>query len=113
LERIGAEDIIKAGKESITPLSKSIYETYADVCVAIKKGLVDQAHNEVLYESIMYPAAFTKYGSPMSNMSYISVTVSNLAALSKGNVTISSNNALGDPVINPNVSRPFTPPRFR
>ncbi|KAF2166047.1 GMC oxidoreductase [Zasmidium cellare ATCC 36951] len=62
----------------------------------------NQAHNEILYESVYYPQSFTKYGSPLPNTSYISVTVSNMAALSKGSVTIGSNTPLSDPIIDPN-----------
>lgn len=69
----------------------------------VKQGLTHQAHNEILYESVYYPQSFTRYGQPETNTSYISVTVSNLAALSKGSVKIGSNFALSDPVIDPNV----------
>jgi hypothetical protein len=71
----------------------------------ITAGLVQQAHNEFLYESIWYPQSGDK--KPLRNTSYISVTVSNMAALSRGSVTIGSNYALGDPVIDPNVRGPF------
>lgn len=70
----------------------------------LNAGLADQAHNEFLYEAIWYPQANTKYGSPQANTSYISLTVSNMAALSKGSVKIDGNSGLGDPVIDPNVS---------
>lgn len=69
----------------------------------VKHNLTNQAQNEILYESIWYPQAFTKYGQPLPNTSYISVTVSNLAALSRGTVKIGSNSELSDPVIDPNV----------
>lgn len=71
----------------------------------VEANFTHQAHNEILYESAYYPQSFTKYGSPQPNTSYISVTVSNMAALSKGIVTIGSYNPLSDPVIDPNVSR--------
>ncbi|KAH9833957.1 Dehydrogenase patE [Teratosphaeria destructans] len=70
-----------------------------------KAGLTRQAHNEILYESIWYPKFFSeRYGAggPKKNTSYISVTVSNLAALSRGSVKIGSNNPTSDPVIDPN-----------
>ena len=70
----------------------------------VDAGLTKQAHIEILYESIWYPVAYTKYGQPYPNESYISVTCSNMAALSRGNVSLASNNPLGEPVINPNVS---------
>lgn len=73
----------------------------------VRAGLVHQAQNEILYESIWYPQFFSeKYGSPRSNTSYISVTVSNLAALSRGTVKIGSSSPLSDPKINPNVRSP-------
>ncbi|SMR59655.1 unnamed protein product [Zymoseptoria tritici ST99CH_1A5] len=68
----------------------------------VDAGFLHQAHNEILYESVWYPQAFNEYGQPLRNTSYISLTVSNLAALSKGSVTVGSNSALSDPVINPN-----------
>ncbi|KAF2213023.1 hypothetical protein CERZMDRAFT_67259 [Cercospora zeae-maydis SCOH1-5] len=68
----------------------------------VDAGWADQAHNEILYESVWYPQSFTKYGQPERNTSYFSVTVSNLAALSKGSVKVGSNFALSDPVIDPN-----------
>ncbi|KAF2773785.1 glucose-methanol-choline oxidoreductase [Teratosphaeria nubilosa] len=71
----------------------------------ITAGLTHQAHNEILYESIWYPKFYSdKYGAggPKKNTSYISVTVSNLAALSRGCVKIGSNNPTSDPIIDPN-----------
>ncbi|GIZ37153.1 hypothetical protein CKM354_000061100 [Cercospora kikuchii] len=68
----------------------------------IDAGWADQAHNEILYESVWYPQSFTEYGQPQQNTSYFSVTVSNLAALSQGSVRLGSNFALSDPVIDPN-----------
>ncbi|SMQ53215.1 unnamed protein product [Zymoseptoria tritici ST99CH_3D7] len=68
----------------------------------VDAGFLHQAHNEILYESVWYPQAFNEYGQPLRNTSYISLTVSNLAALSKGSVTVGSNSALSDPVIDPN-----------
>ncbi|CAK4032771.1 Dehydrogenase patE [Lecanosticta acicola] len=68
----------------------------------IKQGLTHQAHNEILYESTWYPRFSNEYGQPQGNMSYISITVSNMAALSRGTVTIADNNPLSDPVIDPN-----------
>jgi choline dehydrogenase len=70
----------------------------------VKAGLVHQAHNEILYESVWYPQAFNKYGQPQRNTTYISLTVSNMAALSRGSVKVGSNSPLSDPVIDPNVS---------
>jgi hypothetical protein len=70
----------------------------------VTAGITEQAHNEILYESVWYPQAFNKYGQPERNTSYISLTVSNLAALSRGTVKVGSNSALNDPVIDPNVS---------
>ncbi|KAH5111843.1 hypothetical protein HBH71_165280 [Parastagonospora nodorum] len=68
----------------------------------VKAGLVHQAHNEILYESVWYPQAFNKYGRPQRNTTYISLTVSNMAALSRGSVKVGSNSPLSDPVIDPN-----------
>ncbi|KAM3423499.1 hypothetical protein BST61_g927 [Cercospora zeina] len=68
----------------------------------VDEGWANQAHNEILYESVWYPQSFDKYGQPERNTSYFSVTVSNLAALSKGSVKLGSNFALSDPVIDPN-----------
>lgn len=70
----------------------------------VTAGLTHQAHNEILYESIAYPAGNNGYYQPTTNKSYISVTVSNLAALSLGSVNIGGNQGSGDPIINPNVS---------
>lgn len=88
LQRIGAEAILRA-------------------------NLTNQAHNEFLYESIWYPPSFTKYGQPRPNASYISVTVSNMVALSRGTVKIGSNQPFSDPVIDNNVSQvsPVSCPR--
>ncbi|KAK4626324.1 GMC oxidoreductase family protein Mala s [Fulvia fulva] len=77
LESFGAEDIITA-------------------------NFTHQAHNEILYESVWYPKFFNKYGGPEKNTSYISITISNLAALSKGTVKIGSNSPTSNPVIDPN-----------
>ncbi|PPJ57031.1 hypothetical protein CBER1_00453 [Cercospora berteroae] len=68
----------------------------------VDAGWADQAHNEILYESVWYPQSFTEYGQPQQNTSVFSVTVSNLAALSQGSVRLGSSFALSDPVIDPN-----------
>lgn len=73
----------------------------------VDMGHSNQAHNEFLYASVFYPQSFTKYGEPDRNTSYFSLTVSNMAAISKGSVRIGSNFALSDPIIDPNVSIPF------
>ncbi|SMR41974.1 unnamed protein product [Zymoseptoria tritici ST99CH_1E4] len=68
----------------------------------IDAGLVNQAHNEIMYEGGWYPFFSNKYGKPRRNTSYVSLTVSNMAALSQGSVTVGNNMPLGDPVIDPN-----------
>jgi hypothetical protein len=69
----------------------------------IDAGFVNRAHVEYLYESIFYPGGPTETYIPLANESYISLTASNLVALSQGNVTIRSSSMADAPVINPNV----------
>lgn len=67
-------------------------------------NLTAQAHTEYLYESIAYPGGSSRFFTPLSNESYISMTASNLVAQSRGNITIGSGSMLDYPSINPNVS---------
>ncbi|KAF2102580.1 GMC oxidoreductase [Rhizodiscina lignyota] len=67
----------------------------------IDLNITNQAHIEYLYESIAYPGGANKFFTPLPNESYISMTASNLAATSRGNVTIGSRSILDYPTINP------------
>ncbi|KAF1817457.1 choline dehydrogenase [Eremomyces bilateralis CBS 781.70] len=68
----------------------------------ILRGLTNQSHVEYLYESIWYPGGPTPFYIPKSNESYISLTASNLVALSRGNITLKSSSMADAPNINPN-----------
>jgi len=74
----------------------------------VDAGLTGQAHVEYLYESVWYPGGPTPYYIPKSNESYISITASSMVALSRGNLTIRSSSMADSPVINPNVSMPYS-----
>jgi choline dehydrogenase len=69
-----------------------------------------QAHMEFLWECIAYPGGANQFFIPLPNETYMSLTASNLAAVSQGNVTIGSRSILDYPIINPNVS--FDPSSF-
>jgi choline dehydrogenase len=65
----------------------------------------NQAHVEYLIESIFFPNLPTPQGvSSMKNESYISLTAAVIAPVSRGNVTLRSNQIADAPVINPGVS---------
>lgn len=72
----------------------------------VDANITNQAHIEYLYESIFYPGGPTPFYIEKGNESYISITASNLAALSRGSVTLQSSSLAAAPVIDPNVSRP-------
>ena len=81
-------------------------------------GLFNQSHVEFLYESQFYPSGLGAlastgggssgtgttgvYYTPLSNLSYISLTASPLVALSRGNLSIRSSGINDAPIINPN-----------
>ncbi|KAF5026013.1 hypothetical protein F66182_1915 [Fusarium sp. NRRL 66182] len=68
----------------------------------VEAGLSDQSHIEYLFESTWYPSGPTPYYTPLSNESYISLTVSSMVALSRGNVSLRGTSMSMAPDINPN-----------
>ncbi|KAF4958971.1 hypothetical protein FSARC_10874 [Fusarium sarcochroum] len=68
----------------------------------IEAGLTNRSTVEFLFESAFYPNSYGLTYEPSVEGSYISISVSSLVALSKGNVTIQSSGMSDDPVINPN-----------
>ncbi|KAM0270233.1 hypothetical protein ACHAQH_009515 [Verticillium albo-atrum] len=68
----------------------------------VDAGLGDQSHIEYLFESIFYPGGPTPYYTPLANESYISLTVSSMVALSRGNITLRGTSMSAAPNINPN-----------
>ncbi|OJD14454.1 hypothetical protein AJ78_05189 [Emergomyces pasteurianus Ep9510] len=68
----------------------------------IAQGLTNRSHIEYLYESMWYPGGPTPYYIPDTEISYISLTASNLVAASRGNVTLRSNSMSDAPNVNPN-----------
>ncbi len=71
----------------------------------IAQGRINQSHVEYLIEPIFYPQMPTPQGvSSLRNESYISLTAVVIAPVSRGNVTLHSNQVTDAPVINPGVS---------
>ncbi|KAH7393625.1 glucose-methanol-choline oxidoreductase [Cadophora sp. MPI-SDFR-AT-0126] len=68
----------------------------------LNAGFVDRAHVEILYESIFYPSGTDIDYVPEGDENYVSLTVSSLVALSRGNITLRSSSMADAPVINPN-----------
>ncbi|KAG5294977.1 glucose-methanol-choline oxidoreductase:GMC oxidoreductase [Histoplasma ohiense] len=68
----------------------------------IAQGLTNRSHIEYLYESMWYPGGPTPYYIPDEDISYISLTASNLVAASRGNITLRSNSMSDAPKVNPN-----------
>ncbi|QSS60612.1 glucose-methanol-choline oxidoreductase:GMC oxidoreductase, partial [Histoplasma capsulatum] len=68
----------------------------------IAQGLTNRSHIEYLYESMWYPGGPTPYYIPDEDISYISLTASNLVAASRGNITLRSNSMSDAPRVNPN-----------
>ncbi|PNP82866.1 hypothetical protein FNYG_03743 [Fusarium nygamai] len=69
----------------------------------IDAGLINRSTVEFLFESFFYPNSPGPTYEPSSDQSYISISVSSMVALSKGNITIQSS-GMSDAPINPNVS---------
>lgn len=74
----------------------------------IAQGLTNRSHIEYLYESMWYPGGPTPYYIPDEDISYISLTASNLVAASRGNITLRSNSMSDAPRVNPNVGKSFS-----
>ncbi|UQC88727.1 uncharacterized protein CLUP02_14252 [Colletotrichum lupini] len=70
----------------------------------IEAGLTNRSTVEFLFESFFYPNSPGPTYEPSADGSYISITVSSMVALSKGNVTIQSSGMSDAPIINPNAS---------
>ncbi|RYP53508.1 hypothetical protein DL768_001545 [Monosporascus sp. mg162] len=68
----------------------------------VEFGLTNRSTVEFLFESFFYPGGLGPTFMPSFDGSYISVTVSSMVALSKGNITIRSSSMADAPVINPN-----------
>lgn len=75
----------------------------------VEAGLTNRSTVEFLFESFFYPNSPGPTYEPSADGSYISVTVSSMVALSRGNITIQSSAMSDDPIINPNVSQTQTP----
>ncbi|KAK1510059.1 hypothetical protein CABS01_07731 [Colletotrichum abscissum] len=69
----------------------------------IEAGLTNRSTVEFLFESFFYPNSPGPTYEPSADGSYISITVSSMVALSKGNVTIQSSGMSDAPIINPNA----------
>lgn len=70
----------------------------------VEAGLTNRSTVEFLFESFFYPNSPGPTYEPSADGSYISITVSSMVALSKGNITIQSSSMSDNPIINPNVS---------
>ncbi|KAF4342456.1 glucose-methanol-choline oxidoreductase:gmc oxidoreductase [Fusarium beomiforme] len=68
----------------------------------IDAGLTNRSTVEFLFESFFYPNSPGPTYEPASDQSYISISVSSMVALSKGNITIQSSGMSDAPIINPN-----------
>ncbi|RBR17406.1 hypothetical protein FVER53590_11901 [Fusarium verticillioides] len=68
----------------------------------VDAGLTNRSTVEFLFESFFYPNSPGPTYEPSSEESYISISVSSMVALSKGNITIQSSGMSDAPVINPN-----------
>ncbi|EGE86435.1 hypothetical protein RJZ56_007419 [Blastomyces dermatitidis] len=68
----------------------------------VAQGLTNRSHIEYLYESMWYPGGPTPYYIPDEDISYISLTASNLVAASRGNITLRSSSMSDAPLVNPN-----------
>ncbi|GKT63338.1 glucose-methanol-choline oxidoreductase [Colletotrichum tofieldiae] len=68
----------------------------------IEAGFTNRSTVEFLFESFFYPNSPGPTYEPLADGSYISVTVSSMVALSKGNITIQSSGMADAPIINPN-----------
>ncbi|KAF4784731.1 hypothetical protein HER10_EVM0011723 [Colletotrichum scovillei] len=68
----------------------------------IEAGLTNRSTVEFLFESFFYPNSPGPTYEPSADGSYISITVSSMVALSKGNITIQSSGMSDAPIINPN-----------
>nr|RBQ98320.1 hypothetical protein FVER53263_11901 [Fusarium verticillioides] len=68
----------------------------------VDAGLTNRSTVEFLFESFFYPNSPGSTYEPSSEESYISISVSSMVALSKGNITIQSSGMSDAPVINPN-----------
>ncbi|RDA92016.1 hypothetical protein CP533_6053 [Ophiocordyceps camponoti-saundersi (nom. inval.)] len=68
----------------------------------VEAGLTNRSSVEFLFEAFFYPIRPTTTFQPDSNGSYISISVSNLVALSSGSVTLQSDSMFDGPIINPN-----------
>ncbi|TVY76625.1 Dehydrogenase patE [Fusarium oxysporum f. sp. cubense] len=69
----------------------------------IDAGLTNRSTVELLFESFFYPNSPGPTYEPSSDQSYISISVSSMATLSKGNITIQSSGMSDTPIINPNI----------
>ncbi|EWZ01185.1 hypothetical protein FOYG_00858 [Fusarium oxysporum NRRL 32931] len=69
----------------------------------IDAGLTNRSTVELLFESCFYPNSPGRTYEPSSNQSNISISVSSMATLSKGNITIQSSGMSDTPIINPNI----------
>ncbi|SCO81488.1 related to Versicolorin B synthase [Fusarium oxysporum] len=69
----------------------------------IDAGLTNRSTVELFFESFFYPNSPGPTYEPSSDQSYISISVSSMATLSKGNITIQSSGMSDTPIINPNI----------
>uniref|UniRef100_A0A0D2XJ70 Glucose-methanol-choline oxidoreductase N-terminal domain-containing protein n=2 Tax=Fusarium oxysporum TaxID=5507 RepID=A0A0D2XJ70_FUSOF len=69
----------------------------------IDAGLTNRSTVKLLFESFFYPNSPDPTYEPSSDQSYISISVSSMATLSKGNITIQSSGMSDTPIINPNI----------
>ncbi|KAK2133340.1 glucose-methanol-choline oxidoreductase [Fusarium oxysporum II5] len=68
----------------------------------IDAGLANRSTVELLLESFFHPNSPGPTYEPSSDQSYISISVSSMVALSKGNITLQSSGMSDTPIINPN-----------
>lgn len=70
---------------------------------AIDAGLTNRSTVELLFESFFYSNSPGPTYEPLSDQSYISISISSMVALSKGNITIQSSGMSDTPIINLNI----------
>ncbi|KAH7212101.1 glucose-methanol-choline oxidoreductase [Fusarium oxysporum] len=68
----------------------------------IDAGLANRSTVELLLESFFHPNSPGPTYEPSSDQSYISISVSSMVALFKGNITLQSSGMSDTPIINPN-----------
>ncbi|QKD49315.2 glucose-methanol-choline oxidoreductase [Fusarium oxysporum Fo47] len=95
---------VEASQEEYYTTGKGVYTAPGGITKAvIDAGLTNRSTVELLFESFFYPNSPGPTYEPSSDQSYISISVSSMATLSKDKITIQSSGMSDTPIINPNI----------